>query len=265
MKGVSMKDSWQSGDPYEYYMGRWSSLVARSFVDWLSPCSGLRWLDVGCGSGALSEAVINTHSPAELTAVDQSEGFVKIAKKRLGSLANCRVGNALALPLEDASVHVTVSGLVLNFISEPEKALSEMRRVIVHGGTVAVYIWDYAGKMDFLRYFWDAAIELDPTASNLHEGHRFPDSTADVLKELFENARFVETETAPIEIATHFHDFDDYWKPFLGGQGPAPTYVLSLDESERSIPRDVLYERLPIQTDGSIPMVARAWAVKGQV
>lgn len=260
-----MKDSWESGDPYEYYMGRWSRLVARSFIDWLSPSSGLKWLDVGCGSGALSEAVINNHKPAELTAVDQSEGFVKTAQKRLGSLACCRVGNALALPLEDSSVNVTVSGLVLNFISEPEKALAEMRRVTASGGTVAVYVWDYAGKMDFLRHFWDAAVELDPKASNLHEGNRFPDANAEVLKDLFESAGFVETVITPIEIDTHFRDFDDYWKPFLGGQGPAPTYVLSLDESEKSKLRDVLYERLPILTDGSIPMVARAWAAKGQV
>jgi ubiquinone/menaquinone biosynthesis C-methylase UbiE len=197
LEEASMKDSWQSGDPYEYYMGRWSSLVARSFIDWLSPSSGLKWLDAGCGSGVLSEAVINNYSPAALTAVDQSEGFVKIAEKRLGSLANCRVGNVLALPLEDSSVQVTVSGLVLNFISDPENALSEMRRVTTHGGTVAVYIWDYAGKMDFLKHFWDAAIALDPTASHLHEGHRFPDSTAKALKELFENTGFVDTETAP--------------------------------------------------------------------
>jgi ubiquinone/menaquinone biosynthesis C-methylase UbiE len=135
-----MKDSWASSDPYEYFMGRWSRLVARLFIDWLSPPPGLKWLDVGCGSGALSEAVIRNNEPAEMTAIDQSEGFVAKAQKQLGNLARCRVGNALALPLEDSSVDITVSGLVLNFISEPEKALSEMRRVTAPGGTVALYV-----------------------------------------------------------------------------------------------------------------------------
>jgi ubiquinone/menaquinone biosynthesis C-methylase UbiE len=260
-----MKDSWVSGDPYEYYMGRWSRLVAQSFIDWLSPSPGLKWLEVGCGSGALSEVVINNRKPSEITAIDQSESFVNTAQKRLGSQVNCRVGNALSLPLEDSSVSVTVSGLVLNFISEPEKALTEMRRVTADGGTVALYIWDYAGKMDLLRYFWDAVVELDPKALNLHESKRFPDSYAKVLKDLFENAGFLDIVTSPIEISTHFSNFDDYWKPFLGGQGPAPTYVQALDESERMKLRDALYERLPIQLDGSIPMVARAWAAKGQV
>jgi ubiquinone/menaquinone biosynthesis C-methylase UbiE len=260
-----MKDSWESGDPYEYYMGRWSLLVAESFVDWLSPPSGLNWLDVGCGSGALSEAIINNHKPATLTAIDQSEDFVSTAQKRLGSRAHCRVGNALSLPMDESSVNIAVSGLVLNFISEPEKALSEMRRVTNVGGMVAVYVWDYAGKMDFLRYFWDAAVEINPEALNLHESKRFPNSNADALKRLFESTGFVDIETTSIEIATHFRDFDDYWKPFLGGQGPAPSFLLSLDQDEKDKLRNTLKTRLPAQLDGSISMVARAWAAKGQI
>jgi len=260
-----MKDSWISSDPYEYFMDRWSRLVARLFVDWLSPSSGLKWLDVGCGSDALSEAVINNHEPAELIAIDQSEGFVITAQKCLGSRAHCRVGNALALPLADSSVNITVSGLVLNFIPGPEKAIAEMRRVTAPGGTVALYVWDYAGKMDFLRLFGDIAAELNPKASGFHEGKRFADSSADSLKDLFAHAGFLETVIAPIEIETHFYDFDDYWKPFLGGQGPAPTYVASLDESEKNNLRDALSERLPIQSDGSIIMFARAWAASSQV
>jgi ubiquinone/menaquinone biosynthesis C-methylase UbiE len=260
-----MKDFWESGDPYEYYMGRWSLLVAESFVDWLSPSSGLNWLDIGCGSGALSEAIIKNHKPAALTAIDQSEDFVKTAQKRLGNRAHCRVGNALSLPLDNCSVNIAVSGLVLNFIPEPEKALSEMKRVTDARGTVAVYLWDYAGKMDFLRHFWDAAVEIKPEVLNLHESKRFPDSNAKALKRLFKKAGFVDIETAPIEITTHFRDFDDYWKPFLGGQGPAPSFVLSLEEGEKNKLRQKLKERLPTRLDGSISMVARAWAAKGKI
>jgi len=246
-------------------MGRWSKLVAEKFVDWLSPKSGLCWLDVGCGSGALSEAIVNGHNPAMVIAIDQSEGFVRTAQQRLGNKVSCRVGNAMSLPLDDATINIAVSGLVLNFIPEPEKALSEMQRVTRQGGTVAVYIWDYAGKMEFLKYFWDVAEELNPDASALHEGRRFPDSNAEQLIKTFNHVGFSEIDATPIEIVTHFTGFDDYWKPFLGGQGPAPTYVGKLDEPERSNLREMLAKKLPVNEDGSISLSARAWATKGIV
>jgi hypothetical protein len=167
--------------------------------------------------------------------------------------------------LYNSSVNITVSGLVLNFIPEAEKVLCEMKRVTDNGGTVAAYIWDYAGKMDFLNYFWDAAVEINSEALNLHESKRFPDSNAGALKRLFEKAGFVNTETASIEIVTHFRNFDDYWKPFLGGQGPAPSFLLSLDKDTRDRLRHTLKARLPIEPNGSISMRARAWAARGQI
>jgi len=260
-----MQDSWQFGDPYEYYMGRWSRLVAEQFVDWLLPSPGCKWLDVGCGSGALSEAIINRHNPDTVIAIDQSEGFVRTAQQRLGNKASCKVGNALSLPLEDASFDFAVSGLVLNFVPEPDKVLAEMQRVTNKGGTVAVYIWDYAGIMEFLNHFWDAAVELNPGASDLHEGHRFPDANAEQLMDLFDRAGFSATEAAPLDIVTHFTGFEDYWKPFLGGQGPAPTYVSKLEDTERNRLRETLAKRLPVNEDGSIVLAARAWATKGIV
>ncbi|MCA9734996.1 MAG: class I SAM-dependent methyltransferase [Chromatiaceae bacterium] len=260
-----MQDTWQSGDPYEFYMGRWSKLVAEQFVDWLSPEPGRHWLDVGCGSGALSAAVIDRHAPKMVTAIDQSDGFVNTTQQRLGSNASCKVGNALSLPLDNASMDIAVSGLVLNFIPEPEKALKEMQRVTRSGGTVAIYVWDYAGKMDFLNHFWDAVVEINPHASDLHEGQRFPDCTAEKLLDVFNRVGFSQVEVAPIEIFTHFKDFDDYWRPFLGGQGPAPTYVSELSGTERDQLRKALVQRIPVDEDGSIILSARAWASKGFV
>lgn len=245
-------------------MGRWSRLVGRSFLKWLSPSPGLRWLDIGCGTGALSEAVLNTQAPSELTAIDQSEGFVESAQARLGPRARCRVGNATDLPMGDDSMDFAVSGLVLNFIPNPVRAVQEMRRVTRPGGTVAVYIWDYPGKMDFLNAFWDAVIALDPDASDLHEGARFPDATSEGLKSIFATAGFTETTATAIEIDTCFLDFEDYWEPFLGGQGPAPTYVDSLNTTDRARLRALLKDRLPIQPDGRIPLGARAWAVRSE-
>ena len=260
-----MHDAWESGDPYEYFMGRWSRMVAESFVEWLSPSPGLKWLDVGCGTGALSEVIINRRAPAELIAIDQSEKFISTARDRLGDSARCRVGNALALSVESGSIDVCVSGLVLNFIPAPLDALAEMRRVTTAGGMVAVYVWDYAGTMGFLNHFWDTADRLNPEVSGLHEGHRFPDTNAAGLGGLFEQAGFDDIGLNPIEIPTHFVSFDDYWKPFLGGQGPAGTYVRSLNESDRASLGKALRESLPIAPDGSISLAARAWAVKGIV
>ena len=260
-----MEDSWESGDPYEYFMGRWSRLVGQSFIECLSPAPGLKWLDIGCGTGVLSEVVLSKKNPSELIAIDQSEGFIHSARQRLGAQAQCKVGNALDLPLKDNSVDLALSGLVLNFISNPVKALQEMRRVTRPGGTIAIYIWDYSGKMEFLKYFWDAVVELDADASALHEGARFPDSNADGLKKLFKSAGMIKTAIEPIEVETNFKNFDDFWNPFLGGQGPAPTYVLSLDPSKRNILRELLQDRLPTQADGSIPLIARAWAARSEV
>ena len=258
-----MLDSWRSGDPYEYYMGRWSKLVAERFVDWLSPKSGCEWLDVGCGSGALSEAVISRCAPKTVIAVDQSDGFVRTAQQRLGGNAVCKVGDALSLPLNNATIDIAVSGLVLNFIPDPAKALGEMKRVTRKGGIVAVYVWDYAGKMEFLRYFWDAVVGINPSAIDLHESHRFPDSNAEHLFDAFNHAGFSQVEVAPVEIVTHFKDFDDYWNPFLGGQGPAPTYVSNSGDTEKNELMKALARRLPVEEDGSIILTSRAWASKG--
>ncbi len=258
-----MQDLWQSGNPYEFFMGRWSKPIAELFVDWLSPKPWLRWLDVGCGTGALSEAIINKHNPKIVYAIDQSEEFVLSAQKRLGDKAECKVGNALSLPFGDASVDIVVSGLVLNFITTPEKALDEMKRITIKGGTVAAYIWDYAGNMEFLSYFWDTAIELDPDASILHEGRRFPDSNGKALATIFESVGFSNIKTIPLEIEITFSNFENYWQPFLGGQGPAPTYISKLKPPKRKLLQAALLQKLPIQNNGSIILSARSWAVKG--
>jgi len=260
-----MQDSWESGDPYEYFMGRWSRLVAQSFVEWLSPGSGLKWLDVGCGSGALSEVIVNDFEPLALIALDQSEGFINAARDRLGDRAQYKLGDALDLPLENDVINACVSGLVLNFIPEPLKALAEMQRVTKGGGDVAVYVWDYAGTMGFLTHFWNTADNLSPAAAKLHEGHRFPDSNADGLKSMFEQTGFVDIDIVPIDIETNFQNFDDYWKPFLGGQGPAGSYVQSLEEADRDRLRNALKENLPVKDGEAIYMRARAWAAKGRV
>ena len=167
------------------------------------------------------------------------------------------------MPVDSDSYDVAVSGLVLNFVPQPQQMISEMRRAVRKNGMVAVYVWDYAGKMQFMRHFWNAAIALDPAISDLDEGKRFPICSPDALSNLFRESGLMHSETRPIDIATDFKDFDDYWNPFLGGQGPAAGYAMSLSEERRARLRERIYNSLPFAMDGSIPLVARAWAIKG--
>lgn len=246
-------------------MGRWSRLVAREFIAWLGVERDARWLDVGCGTGALTEAILRAARPVRVTAVDASAAYVATARQRAGDRrAVFAVGDALALPSPSASGDAAVSGLMLNFVPHPGRAVSEMARVVRDGGTAAAYVWDYAGRMELLRHFWDAAVALDPTAAELDEGRRFPICNAGGLDTLFRGAGLSDVEARAIDVPTGFRDFDDYWRPFLGGQGPAPGYVTSLRETARARLRDRLRHQLPTAPDGSIDLVVRAWAVRGR-
>ena len=257
--------AWEQGDPYERYIGRWSRRVAPRFLSWLAPPGGRRWLDVGCGTGALTAAILDLCAPASVAGVEPSDGFRTAARKRLPDHVALHRGDAMGLPLADASVDIVVSGLVLNFVSDPVAGLAEMARVAVPGGTIGVYLWDYARGMELVRFFWDAAVALDASAGELDEGTRFPICNAAPLRELFLSAGLSGVEVTAIDIATRFSAFDDYWEPFLGGQGPAPSYAMSLGDVARARLRERLRERLPSAADGSITMTARAWASRGIV
>jgi len=261
----NVSDTWERGNPYEQYVGRWSRQVAPLFLAWLGVPAGRRWLDVGCGTGALCAAIVDRCSPSSVAGVEPSEGFLETARENLGDRVTLHQGSATAIPLGDASVDAVVSGLVLNFVADPRAALLEMTRVSSEGGTIAAYVWDYAGKMELMRFFWDSAVELDPDAARLDEGIRFPLCRPEALERLFAGAQLKEIEVKPVDIPTPFADFDHYWKPFLGGQGPAPAYAMSLDETARARLRDRIRERLPVAANGSISLTARAWAVRGSV
>jgi SAM-dependent methyltransferase len=255
---------WASGAAYEPYVGRWSRLVAREFLAWLAVPRGARWLDVGCGTGALAQTILEKASPAAVKGIDPSAGFVGYAREQTkDKRADFAVGDAQALPEESGSYDAVVSGLVLNFVPKPELALSEMSRVTRPGGKVAAYVWDYSGEMQMMRHFWSAAIALSPDAEKLAEGLRFTLCAPEPLGNLFHQAGLQGVEVRAIDAPTVFKDFDDYWTPFLGGQGPAPSYTMSLSEEKRSELRDYIRSHLPIATDGSIHLIARAWAVRG--
>ncbi|MEV4511913.1 methyltransferase domain-containing protein [Dactylosporangium sp. NPDC049525] len=252
---------WARGDAYEAYVGRWSRPVAARFLQWLAVPPGRRWLDVGCGTGALTGTIMAAAAPSEVTGVDPSDGFLTTARSRL--TARFVTGDARALPVPDAAVDVVVSGLALNFVPGPAAAVAEFARVAAPGGVVAAYVWDYADGMAMMRHFWDAATGLDPAAAALDEGRRFSICSTGALSDLWSAVGLSDVTTRPIDTTAVFADFDDYWIPFLGGTGPAPGYVASLSEEHRDALRDLLRERLPRAADGSIPLLARALAVRG--
>lgn len=257
-------EAWGRGERYEDYVGRWSKGVAAQFLEWLGVPDGSQWLDVGCGTGALSRTILAEANPVRVAGIDQAEGFVQFAANSVSDdSVSFQVGDAQDLPFADGEFDAAVSGLVLTFVPDHGRMVREMRRVVRPGGIVALYVWDYDGEMQLMRYFWDAAVETNPAAMEHDEGRRFPIAKPAALKDLFESAGLESVRTTGIVIPTHFVDFDDYWRPFLGNQGSAPGYVHWLAEEERVRLREALRSRLPIAPDGSISLTARAWAVAG--
>jgi trans-aconitate methyltransferase len=262
---IEPKDQWASGAAYETYIGRWSRLVAEQFVRWLDLAPHSAWLDVGCGTGALSQVILAQADPRLLRGVDSSQHYLAHTRRRIqDARAAFIAGDAQALPLASAAFDGLVSGLALNFIPHPAQALREMVRAGRRGATLAAYVWDYAGQMQMLRYFWDAAAALDPRAAEADEGRRFPLCQPGPLRQLFLAADLKRVEVREMIVPTRFVGFADFWDPFLSGQGPAPGYVSTLSEQQKVDLRERLREDLPMQADGQILLQARAWAVRGE-
>jgi len=259
-----MSETWSSGDAYERFMGRWSALIANRFLDWLAVSPGSSWLDVGSGTGSLTKLILETCQPRSVIGIDSSSEFISHAKHAVvDPIVRFQVGDAQALELETGSVDVVVSGIMLNFVARPETALREMIRVVKPGGSIGIFVWDYARGMEMLRYFWDAAVQLDENAKEYDEGLKFPLCQEGQLETLVEEMGLKQVEAIPIEIMTKFENFRDYWMPFLGKVGPAPSYTQRLSREDRQKLESKIGEALPIEEDGSISLRARAWAVKG--
>jgi SAM-dependent methyltransferase len=258
-------DKWTSGAAYDQWMGRWSCLLANEFLAWLSRSPNLRWLDVCCGSGVLTEAIVDLYAPAQVAGVDASSHQIEFAREhRAHPSVTFETGDAMALPFDEASFDVVVCGLGLNYVPEPEVALNEMRRVTIRQGVIAAYVWDYADGARFLRQFWDAAAAVDSEARAYDQGQRFPLCNHEALRNLFVRAGLAQVEVRSLDVITRFTSLDDYWQPLLTGQGSAPSYLATRDEVTRSAIRELLHASLPRSSGDAIELPARAWAVRGR-
>lgn len=259
-------DRWAVGSNYEDFMGRWSRELAPPFLSWLRIPGSFHWLDVGCGTGALTNAICNHAEPASVVGCDPAEPFIEYARQHLqDSRASFVVAGVGSLPGRADGYGSVASLLALNFFPDPEAAINEMQSLAASGATVSACVWDYAGRMDFLRLFWDVAASVDPNAREHDEGMRFPICNPRALAQLFHRAGLRDIHCEPIEILTEFVSFDDYWGSFLGGTGPAPSYVASLNaDACVSLARE-LEQALPRGPGGTITLTARAWAVRGTV
>ena len=260
------RENWGKAAPYERYVGRWSRKIASEFLVWISVPPGAAWADVGFGTGALLESILAQSEPKSVVGVDKADGFVSAGRLNITDpRVSFEKADATALPWDDGTFDVTVSGLVLNFVSDPKAMMSAMTRVTRPGGKVAVYVWDYGAGMQMMQHFWDAAIAVSPSDSKLDEAERFPICEPKALEMLFRGVGLHSVVSRAIDIPAVFRDFDDYWSPFLGNQGPAPTYLASLDEAMCERIRALLESRLVPSADGTITLRARAWAVQGIV
>ena len=257
-------DSWGDGQNYESYMGRWSREIARLFIEWIDQPADQEWLDVGCGTGALTATILAQATPRHILAIDPSSPFVDFARTTLpDARVDFEVASATQLPAHDESVDAVVSALAYNFFPDRPAALAEMLRVAKPTATVAFYVWDYpGGGMGFMDAFWEAAIAIDPSAASAGERSRFPFCTPEALLEELGAAGASRVEVRAIEVSARFADFDDLWAPFTRGTGPAPAYYRRLQPDAKA----ALKQRLESSIGGraTIQFPARAWAVRAR-
>jgi len=248
-----------SGETYDRFMGRYSAKLAVAFAAALGIEAGQEVLDVGCGPGALTAELVRRVGPGHVTAIDPSESFVEACRGRYPGI-DVRRGRAEELPYPDARFDAALAQLVFHFVSDPEAAAAEMRRVVRPGGLVGASVWDFTVGMRMLRVFWDSARVVDPGAPD-ESTRRF--GREGEISELFRGAGLEDVAEGALEVEAEYADFDDFWTPFLGAAGPAGAFVESLDDNGRAQLREEMRGRLG-SPEGPFTLTARAWYATGR-
>ena len=250
------------GAAYERYMGKWSQLAGETFLDWLAPTSGLRWLDVGCGNGAFTEMLIERCTPVSVQGIDPSEGQLAFARTRLASrVAQFRQGDAMALPFPDDTFDAAAMPLVIFFVPNPARGVAEMARVVCPGGIVTAYAWDMLGggfPYEALQVEMRGLGVAVPTPPS-------PDASGiDAMRDLWIGAGLDSVETREIDVQRTFADFDDYWTTIHGGPSVSPQ-LAAMASDDLALLKERMRARLSADASGRITYSARANAVKGRV
>ena len=262
---MSDQSMW-GGDSYDYLMGRWSRLMAPKLTSYAGVADGDHVLDIGCGTGSLTRALLDVGPNVRVTAVDGSNDFVEIGRQNVvDDRATFSQGDAQSLQHPNDTFDKCVSLLVMNFIPDAKSAVSEMRRVTRAGGILSAAVWDYSDGMEMLRYLWDEAASIDEAAVAKHEGN-MPLCREGELATLWSDGGLTNVDEDGLVIQMDFASFDDYWSPFLTGIGPSGSYVSNLDGSTQTALKDRLRGKLT-QGRGDEPfsLTARVWAVRGTV
>jgi ubiquinone/menaquinone biosynthesis C-methylase UbiE len=251
------------GEAYELTMGRWSRVAGQVFLDWLSLPNGLRWIDIGCGTGAFTELVLNRSAPSAISGVDPSEDQIAYAKSRAAaSNIDYRLGDALSLPFGDDEFDVAVMALVIGQLSDRAKAMAEMKRVVRPGGTVATYVWDGPDKGHPQQPLFDTMKAL---SGELKRGPGNQARPIGVLRELFDASGLEDVTSHTIDIQLTFKGFDQFWVAQTALASRTVQAIRNLSESDVQRFKALLLERLPTDTDGRIAYMAQANALKGRV
>jgi SAM-dependent methyltransferase len=250
------------GAAYERYMGKWSQLAGETFLDWLSPKSGLRWLDVGCGNGAFTQMLVGRHAPVSVQGIDPSEEQLAYARARPALRAvQFRQGDAMAQPFPDATFDAAVMPLVIFFVPDPARGVAEMARVVCPGGTVAAYAWDMLGGGFPYEALW---VEMRATGVEVPLPPSPGASRMDAMRDLWTGAGLDAVETREITVQRRFADFDEYWASILGGPSVG-RQLAAMASEDLTLLQARMRTRLPAEANGRITYSARANAVKGRV
>ena len=251
------------GEAYERLMGRWSRLVARTFLDWVDAPKNIDWLDVGCGNGAFTEELIARCAPAAVTAVDPSDDQLAYARTRTGaSMADFRVGDAEKLPFADNSFDAAGMALVISFLPDPGKAVAEMARVVRPGGSVATYMWDTLAGGAPVHPIYLAMESMGFTSARPPNPRA---SDRDAMQGFWEEAGLEAIETRVIRISTAYSDFDDFWDSNVVPIGPQGKIIAGMPPGGRAELRQRLRDHLSAGPDGRIIYEALANSIKGRV
>jgi len=248
---------------YERFMGSWSRAVGDVFLPWLSPPRDARWLDVGCGTGIFTKLIFDRAAPAEVFAVDPEVVQIDHARWQPSlRQANFRIADGCALPFAEAMFDIVASALVINFIPDRRRAISEMRRVSRPGGLIGGYIWDFAAEAS---PSWPLRRGLQASGFEAPAIAGTQDSNLGGLHLLFAQAGLEGIGTRSIEVAVSFPDFETFWQAQRPTYSPTTSIIENMSAADRARLIDAVRAALPTSSGGEIEYVARANAIKANV